>query len=71
MFFEIPTQVKFYDVGDKHYVGGITYHKEIICGCCGGVFDIEEIISDAKEDGIKNPITALRWVDISTEIVGE
>ena len=49
MFFETPTQVKFWDPDGGHYTAGIAYKDEIICGCCGGVFEIEEIIEDAKK----------------------
>ena len=46
MFFETPTQVKFWDVDGGHYTAGIAYKNEIICGCCGGIFEIEEIIEE-------------------------
>lgn len=31
-YFEVPTQVKFWDYFDEHYLGGIAYRDEIICG---------------------------------------
>lgn len=70
-FFEAPTQVMFCVDGD-HYVGGIAYHDEIICGCCGGVVSIEEVYEFAPT-GVKEPVRAFdeRWVDISHEIIGE
>lgn len=40
MFFETPTQVKFWDPDGGHYTAGIAYKDEIICGCRGGVFEI-------------------------------
>ena len=54
MFFETPTQVKFWDPA------GIAYKDEIICG---GVFEIEEIIEDAKNDGVVPIISYELWVD--------
>ena len=36
-YYNKPTQVKFYDVDNDLWVGGIAYHDEIICGCCGGI----------------------------------
>ena len=36
-YFEVPTQVKFWDA---HYIGGIAYRNKIICGCCGHILDI-------------------------------
>ena len=46
-YFEVPTQVKFWDVDGDHYIGGIAYRDKIICGCCGGIFDISEIYESA------------------------
>ena len=52
-YFEIPTQVKFWDDHSGHYIGGSAYRDEIICGCCGTVFRISEIYEVAP-DGLKN-----------------
>lgn len=48
--FKRPTQVAFWDVDGNHYIGGIAYGTEIICGCCGGVVEIAEIYEFAPED---------------------
>lgn len=65
----IPRQVMFYD-GDG-MCPGIMLGDKIICGCCGGVCEVDQIIEYAKADGV----VAIRmfhfWVDISTEISGE
>ena len=43
--------------------GGIMVDKKfIICGCCGGVFEVEEV-------GWEN-VMMLTWIDISEEILG-
>ena len=42
-----PTQVLFWDHTGDHYAGGILYGDVIICGCCGGIFDVDEIIEFA------------------------
>lgn len=68
-FFDVPTQVLFYDVDGDHYVGGIAYHDEVICGCCGGIMSIDEIYEFAPSD-IEMPIRPLEWIDISSEIRG-
>ena len=48
-YYDVPTQVRFFMNEDEGYCGGIAYHDEIICGCCGGVFEINDIkISDFK-----------------------
>ena len=71
-YFEVPTQVKFRDVDGDHYIGGIAYRNEIICGCCGGIFDISEIYELAPDTLEKDPIVIYdNWVDISNEICGE
>ena len=38
----IPRQVRFWD-GDN-YCTGIMVGKLLICGCCGGTFDLDEVI---------------------------
>lgn len=63
MFFETPTQVKFWDPDGGHYTAGIAYKDEIICGCCGGVFEIE--------DGVVPIIPYELWVDLVSEIAGD
>ena len=71
-YFEVPTQVKFRDVDGDHYIGGIAYRNEIICGCCGGIFDITEIYELAPDTLEEDPIVIYdNWVDISNEICGE
>jgi hypothetical protein len=53
--------------------GGIAYHDEIICGCCGAVLSIQEVIDDAVEAGIHwdDAIVELEWIDIEEAIRGE
>ena len=53
------------------YIGGIAYRNEIICGCCGSVLEISDVIAEAEEDGIEEPIVKLPWIDIQSEIIGE
>lgn len=71
-FFDVPTQVAFWDVDGDHYVGGIAYHNEIICGCCGGVVLIDEVYEFTPAD-VKEPIHVFDkyWVDVSGEIKGD
>ncbi len=50
-FFGTPTQVMFRDPHDEtQYLFGIAYHDIIICGCCGGTFEIEEICEINADD---------------------
>lgn len=71
-YFEAPTQVKFWDYNDGHYIGGIAYQDGIICGCCGCIFDISEIYEFASDTLEEDPIVAYdNWVDISHEICGD
>lgn len=68
MFFTKPTQVKFSILTDDgDHIGGIAYHDKVICGCCGCVFDIEELLKDNPNAIIKLPY----WVDINSDILGE
>ena len=71
-YFDEPTQVMFADPDNcGKWLAGIAYKDEIICACCGGVFNIEDVIDMAGEDGIVNPIYSYNdWLDISSEICG-
>lgn len=73
-FYDLPTQVKFVDFDSEdglYWIGGIAFEDKIICGCCGGVFEISDIYDEANEIGFEGePIQELRWIDISEEIKG-
>ena len=71
LYYSGPTQVRFYDGMD--FVGGIAYHDYIICGCCGGIFSIQDVIEMAKANGIHfdDAIVELEWTSIEKEIRGE
>ena len=70
-YFAAPTQVKFWDVDGNHYIGGIAYRDEIICGCCGGTFRISDIYEVAPDTLEEDPIVVYDWVDISQYICGD
>ena len=68
--FDVPTQVLFVD-SDGVWCAGIAYDDYVICGCCGGIFDIGDVVDMAAEAGIKHPIYAYAdWNDIAAEITG-
>lgn len=72
-FYERPKQVVFADPENPgDWLAGIAFHDSIICSCCGGVFEIEDVIEQAKEDGVFNPIYEYEdWSDITDDIVGD
>lgn len=71
-YFEVPTQIKFWDYEGGHYLGGIAYRDEIICGCCGNIFDISKVHEFAPDTLEEDPIVVYyTWVDISSEIYGD
>ena len=71
-YFDRPTQVVFADPDNPgDWLVGIAYRDEIICGCCGGVFNIDDVIEMATEDGVRCAIHEYpEWNDIADEIVG-
>ena len=77
LYYGTPCQVRFVDCGDPNNItmcGGIAYHDEIICGCCGAVLSIQDIIDDAAEYGIHFDDAVVEygdWVDIEEAIRGE
>ena len=63
-FFKTPTQVAFIITTDlsKEICYGIAYKNEIICGCCGNVFELGDYIEVLEE---------LPWVSLQKEIKGD
>lgn len=65
----LARQVMFFD--GEGYCAGILIGKTIICGCCGAIFELEDVLESAKEEGVV-PIKLFdSWVDISDEIRGD
>ena len=59
-------QVKFNtkNIDEDTWLGGIMIDDtKIICGCCGGIFEVDDI---GKEN-----IAVLAWVNISDAILGD
>ena len=71
-FYEKPKQVIFADPENPgDWLAGIAFHDCIICSCCGGVFEIEDVVKQAKEDGVVNPIYEYEyWSDLTDDIFG-
>ena len=71
-FYEKPKQVVFADPENPgDWLAGIAFHDCIICSCCGGVFEIEDVVKQAKEDGVVNPIYEYEyWSDLTDDIFG-
>lgn len=67
--FDKPTQVMFYDIEKGCHTGGIGYGKEVICGCCGAIFEIDELYETELPN--KEPIIPMEWIDIEAEIRGD
>lgn len=72
-FFNTPTQVKFLEpyVNCPAYAGGIAYEDKVICGCCGSVFEIEEIYNGCEVVGYEPIVVFDDWVNLGKEILGE
>ena len=67
-----PTQVRFWDTGEQKYYGGIAYQDYIICGHCGNICQIAEIIREADEYShldCDSAIVELAWVDLSDHVI--
>ena len=67
-------QVMFYD--GEGMCTGILIGDKIACGCCGAIFEVEDVVfmaRDARELG--ENVTAIRlfpkWIDVSEEIQGD
>lgn len=65
-FYDRPTMVIFdenlaVDSDEIVYQSGIAYHDEIICACCGGVFELDEV----------EILKELSWINIREEVGGD
>ena len=73
-YFLKPTQVFYRDwreEEDPAWMTGIAFRNEIICGCCGGIIDIDDIIEAGIREGCKEVIFPYKdWCDISDELTG-
>ena len=63
-----PVQVMFYD--GEGMCSGIMWGDQIVCACCGATFWVDEVVENAKADGIDAIKMFEAWVDISNEIKG-
>lgn len=65
-FYEVPTMVSFLDPNyldvEELQLAGIAYRDEIICGCCGGIFKIEELKEEYNVEKLK--FEELSWINI-------
>ena len=70
-YFESPKQVMFHDIDNPHsWLVGIGYKDEIICACCGGVYEIAEVceLSEGYVDQAIYPYET--WIRLDDEIYG-
>ena len=72
-WFERPAQVAFYDVDNETYIGGIAYRDKIICACCGGLVDLDELFEDVAEFAESGTPALIsyedNWEDFSEAII--
>ena len=68
LYYNAPTQVRYWSVVRGRYVGGIAYHDFVIDGIEGDILLIEAIVNAANAiDDIEfdDAIIELEWIDIS------
>ena len=72
MYYGTPCQVRFYEPADGMYHGAIAYHDYLICGCCGAVMKLDDVVAKAVRAGVHwdDAVVELDWVDISGAIQG-
>lgn len=68
-YFDMPTQVEFFDFNaeEPQYIGGIAYRDEIICSCCGGIIELDELYAEAKQQkmALDNVLIPYDWMDLN------
>jgi Fe2+ or Zn2+ uptake regulation protein len=65
----VPHQVMFHD--GEGMCAGILFQNHIICGCCGGVFSVEDVVDMARDNKVEAIRLFKTWVDLSDEIFGD
>ena len=65
-YFDVPTQVAWFE--GNHYNAGIAYEDYVICACCGGVTQIDEIV-DFAPSGVAPIVAYDTWVNVHEEII--
>ena len=72
-FYDVPTQVIFYDVYNEKNHGGIAYQDFIICGCCGGTYPLEDLKEDLKDFNLslEENFYEQDWISLDEEIIGQ
>lgn len=63
-YYDVPTQVQFYDEDNNVWLSGIAYGDVITCGECGGTVELSDLDPNEVEE--------LPWIDIDIfEAVGD
>lgn len=74
VYFPQPAQVMYFDYREEdepRLLTGIAFRQEIICGCCGGVIDINKLVEAGKREGHNKVVFPYNtWEDISEAIDG-
>lgn len=74
-FYNTPVQVVFADIESTkdniNWCGGIAFRDEVICGCCGGVFEIADLLSITDEIECDPIFEYDDWMNIEEEIRGD
>lgn len=65
----VPHQVMFYD--GEGMCPGILFQNHIICGCCGDVFSVEDVVDMVRDSEVEAIRLFKTWMDLSDEIRGD
>lgn len=63
LYYDKPTQVKFISY-DGTIRTGIAYKDEIICACCGGIYEIEDLLLRQPQEIKESQF----WISFSHDI---
>lgn len=72
-FYDVPTQVMYWDECEGTYVGGIAYHDEVICAIDGIVRKISNLVEDAKNSQCEQSYVIYEyddWMDLTNSLCG-
>ena len=75
VYFNAPKQVMFALLevdGNLEWYAGIAYKDEVICSCCGSVFEIKELVENAEAFGLKEAIYPYEdWISFADAITDD
>lgn len=73
LYYTHPVQVKYWDLENKNYRGGLVYHDYLIRGCDALVIPLTQFFQTCSDHGFEpdDAIIELAWLNLNEAILGD